>query len=261
MGPKEGLLENKRMSSRFLCLVLILVAVVTAAVALVPLTLPTGGQGDAGVFDRRVRAYLLTHPEVIMEAVATLERRNTAARAQQGRAAIRANRAALHAPGALPVAGNAQGDVTVVEFFDYRCPYCRQAYVQVKALLAADPGVRLVFKEFPVLGPASVVAAKAAIAAGMQGKYIAFHEALMAYRGNLDQAAVMTVAASVGLNTARLTADMKQAVINTTISGSHALARKIGINGTPAFVIGDELVPGYISLDELKRLVAKARGK
>ncbi len=249
------------MSSRFLCLVLILVVVVTGAVALVPLTLPTGGQGDAGGFDRRVRAYLLTHPEVIMEAVATLERRNTAARAREGRGAIRANRAALHAPGVLPVAGNAQGDVTVVEFFDYRCPYCRQAFVQVRALLAADPGVRLVFKEFPVLGPDSIFASKAAVAAVKQGKYMALHEALMAYRGKLDEAAVMTVAQSVGLNTVRLMADMNQAAVNATISGSHALARKIGINGTPAFVIGDEMVPGFINLDELKRLVAKARGK
>lgn len=249
------------MSSRFLCLALILLAAVTAAVALVPLTLPTSGQGDAGAFDRRVRAYLLTHPEVIMEAVARLERRNTAARARQGRTAIRANRAALHATGILPVAGNAQGDVTVVEFFDYRCPYCRQAFVQVRALLAADPGVRVVFKEFPVLGPASIFASKAAVAAVMQGKYMAFHEALMAHRGNLDEAAVMKVAQSVGLSTAQLKVDMNKAAVNTTIGGSHALARKIGISGTPAFVIGDELVPGYISLDELKRLVAKARSK
>jgi protein-disulfide isomerase len=253
--------ENERMSSRFLYLVLILVVVVTAAVALVPFTLPTGGRGDAGVFDQRVRAYLLTHPEVIMEAVATLERRNTAAQARQGRGAIRANRAALHATGVLPVAGNAQGDVTVVEFFDYRCPYCRQAFVQVKALLAADPGVRLVFKEFPVLGPDSIFASKAAVASVKQGKYMAFHEALMAYRGKLDKAGVMRVAQSVGLNTMRLRANMNQAAVNATISSSSALARKIGINGTPAFVIGGEMVPGFITLDELKRLVSKARDK
>jgi protein-disulfide isomerase len=244
---------------RFLALLSILVAACVGAVALAVLNLPAGAPGDLTAFDRRVRAYLMTHPEVIMEAVSLLERRNQARRAHEQRDLIRRYRDRLMDSGPLPVAGNASGDVTVVEFFDYRCPYCRQAVPEVKRLLAADPGVRLVRKEFPVLGPDSVRAARAAIAANYQGKYLAFHDALMTHAGPLDEAAVMAAARAVGLDTARLAKDMVRPEVDAVIRESHALARALGINGTPAFVIGDVLLPGFVEARDLAQAVAGAR--
>lgn len=247
------------MTPRFLALVSILVAAFVGAVTLAALTLPAGAPGDIAAFDRRVRAYLMTHPEVIMEAVSLLERRNQARRAHAQRDLIRRYRDRLMDSGPLPVAGNKAGDVTVVEFFDYRCPYCRQAVPEVKRLLAADPGVRLVHKEFPVLGPDSVRAARAAIAANYQGKYLAFHDALMAHAGALDEAAVMTLARAAGLDVARLAKDMARADVDAVIRESHALARALGITGTPAFVIGDVLLPGFVEASDLAHAVAAAR--
>ncbi len=247
------------MTTRFLALLSILVAAFVGAVVLATLTLPAGAPGDIAAFDRRVRAYLMTHPEVIMEAVSLLERRNQARRAQGQSDLIRRYRDRLMDSGPLPVAGNKAGDVTVVEFFDYRCPYCRQAVPEVKRLLAADPGVRLVYREFPVLGPDSVRAARAAIAAHYQGKYLAFHDALMAHAGALDEAAVLAVARAVGLDTARLASDMARPQVDAVIREAHALARALGINGTPAFIIGDILLPGFVEAADMAQAVATAR--
>ncbi len=247
------------MTPRFFALFSILVAAFVGAVTVAALTLPARAPDDVGAFDRQVRAYLMTHPEVIMEAVSLLERRNQARRAHEQRNLIRRYRDRLMDSGPLPVAGNASGDVTVVEFFDYRCPYCRQAVPEVKRLLAADPGVRLVRKEFPVLGPDSVRASRAAIAANYQGKYLAFHDALMTHAGPLDEAAVMEAARAVGLDTARLARDMARAEVDAVIREAHGLARVLGITGTPAFVIGDVLLPGFVEAPDLAHAVAGAR--
>lgn len=258
--PGAGVIrEFLIVSPRFLALVAILGAVLAGAVVLASLTLPVRPAADIGAFDRRVRAYLMTHPDVIMEAVAVLERRNQARQAHSQRDLIRRHRDRLLDSGPLPVAGNAAGDVTVVEFFDYRCPYCRQAADEVKRLLAADRGVRLVRKEFPVLGPDSVRAARAAIASARQGKYPAFHEALMTRGGPLDQAALRAVAREVGLDPVRLAADMVRPEVDSVIRASHALARDLGITGTPAFVVGDVLLPGFVEAPALLRAVAAAR--
>lgn len=250
------------MSLRPLTLFVFLAVAIALAALLVPATLPGGTAGtDAGGFERRVRTYLMGHPEVILEAVESLRRRDEALQAERQRAAVRANRAAIIDAGPLPVAGNPAGDVTVVEFFDYRCPYCRQAFTEVKAMLAADGKVRFVPKEFPVLGPESLVASRAAIAAAMQGKYLAFHEALMTRPGDLDEAAVMDAARAVGLDPARLRQDMGGPGVSALISETQALARRLFINGTPAFVIGDELIPGYAGAADLRAAVARARGR
>ncbi|MFM2128507.1 MAG: hypothetical protein RL477_53 [Pseudomonadota bacterium] len=237
----------------------LLAIAIAAAAALVPLGLPSGPGAGPGDFDRRVRGYLTSHPEVIMEAVEALRRRDTALQEARQRAAIRANRAAIVDAGPLPVSGNRAGDVTVVEFFDYRCPYCRQAAGEVKALLAADRGIRFVLKEFPVLGPESVFAARAAIAASMQGRYGEFHDALMARAGDLDEAAVIDTARAVGLDIERLRRDMGASQVAALINETHALARKLFITGTPSFVIGDDLVPGFATAADLASLVARAR--
>jgi protein-disulfide isomerase len=159
-----------------------------------------------------------------------------------------------------PVLGNPTGDVTLVEFFDYRCPYCRQVEPWLQTLIKEDPGVRIVQKEFPILGPASVYAAHVALAAWKQGKHTAFHDALMAKEGNMDENnihedLILQVAKSVGLDIDRMQIDMKSPDVETEIQGSIEIAKSLGLTGTPGFVMGTELVPGATDLATFKSMV------
>jgi protein-disulfide isomerase len=208
-----------------------------------------------------VREYILKHPEVLLESVRGLEERQRAEQADQVRRAIATHREQLLSDPAAPVAGNPQGDVTVVEFFDYRCPHCQRVAGTVEKLLEEDKGVRIVYKEWPVLGPDSVVAARAALAAHRQGKYLAFHKALLASTEGIDRARVLAVAASVGLDTAALEKAMDEPEIAQALQRNHTLARSLGLSGTPAFIIGSEFAPGAIGLDVMKDMVARARQK
>ena len=149
--------------------------------------------------------------------------------------------------------------MTVVEFFDYRCPYCKAVAKDMIATLQAEGDVRIVFKEFPILGPESELAAKAALAARRQDKYLPFHQALMAYKGQLDEAAIHDVAEDVGLDVEQLQEDMAAPAIADVISRNIALANALSIGGTPAFVVGDTLVPGAVDMKTLRDMVAKAR--
>lgn len=163
-------------------------------------------------------------------------------------------------PSGVPlVAGNPQGDVTVLEFFDYNCSYCRKMAPRLGELLGEDAGLRLVYKEFPVLGPGSVFAAKAALAAQKQGRYQAFHEALMQASGPLTQAEVLEIAQSMGLDTERLEADMKDPAIEEAIERNFALAQDLGIFATPSFVIDGQIHRGAADLDTLRGLIRQAR--
>jgi protein-disulfide isomerase len=155
-----------------------------------------------------------------------------------------------------PVGGNPQGKVSLVEFFDYRCPYCKETQSSLEKLVAGDPELRLVYKEFPILGPVSTTAAHAALAAARQGKYEAFHRAMMAARGNITDDTVFEIAKSVGLDVARLKRDMAAPQIGEAIAANMKLADALNINGTPAFVIGERVVPGAVDMGELKKLVA-----
>lgn len=208
-----------------------------------------------------VREYILKHPEVLLESVRGLEERQRAEQADQVRRAIATHREQLLRDPSAPVAGNPQGDVTVVEFFDYRCPHCQRMAGTVQKLIDEDSRVRIVYKEWPVLGPDSVVAARAALAAHRQGKYLSFHKALLASTENIDRARVLAVAASVGLDTAALEKAMDEPEIAEILQRNHALARSLGLTGTPAFIIGSEFAPGAIGLDVMKDLVARARQK
>ena len=247
------------MSLRPVTLIAFLVAALALAALLVVATFPApSGPGDGG-FDRRVRAYLMTHPEVIIEAVESLRQRGTADQAARQRAALRANRAALLSSGPLPVAGNPSGDVTVVEFFDYRCPYCRQAVPEVKALLAADRNIRVVYKEFPVLGPESLYASRVAVAAALQGKYAAVHDALMSAREKLTETTIRAVVTAAGADWARIEADMERPEVAKVIRDNLSLARHLAINGTPTFIIGDEVIPGYAPAATMIELVHRVR--
>lgn len=211
--------------------------------------------------ERTVRGYLLEHPEVIVDAVNVLRMREDAEEAERQHAVLAERAEALRYGPESPVGGNPDGDVTLVEFYDYKCPYCRQFYQQLIAVLAADPNVRVVFKEYPILGPESDVASRAALAAHDQGpeQFWALHRALMTAPGILDQDAVLQIAAEIGLDVDRLAIDMAQPSIDRRIRENRELAAAIGIRGTPELVIGDAIVPGYVDADEVLRLIAAAR--
>jgi protein-disulfide isomerase len=206
-----------------------------------------------------VREYLLKHPDVILESVRAHQARQEAEVQARARQAVVTRRAEIFEDPAAPAAGNASGDVTVVEFFDYQCPHCKSVAASVRRLLAEDPNVRLIFKELPVLGPVSTLAARAALAAHGQGRYVAFHEALMAATVPLDRGEILRIAGQVGLDATRLQADMERPEVGALLERNLALARELAIGGTPAFVIGTEIVPGAVPLATLKELVARAR--
>lgn len=208
-----------------------------------------------------VRDYLRRHPEVVIEAIQAFEERRRAEARERASRVVAERRDALVRDPASPAAGNPQGDVTVVQFFDYQCRYCKSVAGAVRTLLAEDRSVRLVYKELPVLGPDSTVAAQAALAANAQGRYVAFHDALMALEGRPTLEAIRRVARQVGLDAARLEREMKAPAIQAALRANQALAREIGITGTPAFVIGAEVVPGAVPLERLRELVARARAR
>lgn len=208
-----------------------------------------------------VRQYLLKNPEIIVDAIDAMREKQRREKDERAKAAVVAYRAALTRDPDTPVAGNPDGDVTVVEFFDYQCGYCKRVFPTLMKTVKEDGGVRLALKEFPILGPRSRYAAEAALAARKQGKYTAFHMALMALRGSLTEAAVEAVARSVGIDVAKLKDDMSDPAIRDQIEKNFALADALNIRGTPAFVIGDRLVPGAIDLKTLKSMIAEARGK
>jgi protein-disulfide isomerase len=212
-----------------------------------------------------IRALLIetlrSQPELVLEALQTLERRQEDdQRAAAKRALVERKRDLFEDP-SDPSVGNAQARTVLVEFFDYRCPYCKQMHQPIKALLAADADLRIVRKDLPVLGPASVVAARAAQAARAQNLYPALHDAMMGFRGQLDEAAIFRIAGEVGLDVARLRRDMENPEISQRLQRVSALAQALQINGTPAFVIGDTLVPGAVDAATLRKLIAEARGK
>lgn len=206
-----------------------------------------------------VKEYILANPEIILEAVQNLRRRQEEAKQKAAQSALKDKRGELQGAADLPVAGNPKGTVTIVEFFDYRCGYCKGVRPVVDEVLRADGNIRLVYKEFPILGPASRVASMAAIAAHKQGKYLPFHNAMMAYPNNLTDEVVFALARQVGLDVAKLKEDMKAPEVEALIEKTRKLAQELGIDGTPAFIIGDELVAGAIGADAFKQKVEAAR--
>jgi protein-disulfide isomerase len=208
-----------------------------------------------------VRAYLLEHPEIINEALQALQERQAAEETARIAQALHEHRDELLADPMSPVGGNPDGDVTVVEFFDYNCPYCRAAGPVVTELLAADPDVRFVYKEFPTLAESSRFAARAALAARAQSPelYMAFHDALMASEGRLTEDDVVAIARGVGVDLDRMRAEMDSRAIDASLERNIELARSIGITGTPSFIIGDRMLVGLTPLEQMESAVADAR--
>jgi protein-disulfide isomerase len=208
-----------------------------------------------------VHDYIMAHPDVLIAALRQAEDKLHKDDEAKASKSVAEHKNAVFDDPATPVGGNPHGNVTLVEFFDYRCPYCKQVEPSLEAMLNQDRQLRLVYKEFPILGPVSMTAAKAALAAQGQGKYDAFHAAMMAAHGNITDDTVYRIAGSVGLDIDRLKRDMASPAVAQAIKSNLKLADALDIRGTPAFVIGDKVVPGAVDLDELKGMVADAREK
>jgi protein-disulfide isomerase len=206
-----------------------------------------------------IHDYFLKNPEFMVEVLRAAEAKMKQDKAADARQAIATYRQELLADANSPVGGNPDGDVTIVEFFDYRCPYCKQVAPALEALVKEDPKIRVVYKEFPVLGAESVYASRMALAAAKQDKYFAFHNALMSTKGQITEKVILQVAATAGIDLAKAKADMNAAAIKNIIQHNYTLAEALDINGTPAFIIGDVLVPGATDMEGLKKLVADAR--
>jgi protein-disulfide isomerase len=203
-----------------------------------------------------VHDYLMSNPSVLADALRAADAKLKHDADAKTAGLIADHRRQLYDDPRTPVGGNPHGKTTLVEFFDYRCPYCKETQPSLDKLLAKDPQLRFVYKEFPILGPVSVTAAHAALAAARQGKYAAFHRAMMAARGNITNDTVFQVAKAVGLDVDRLKRDMGAPEINAAIAANMKLAEALGIDGTPAFVIGDQVIPGVVDMADLRKLVA-----
>ncbi len=206
-----------------------------------------------------IHDYLIHNPDVLIEAIRGAEDKLNREADAKATTVLSDRRSEIFDDPATPVSGNPQGDVTIVEFFDYRCPYCKQVLPSLQTLLKEDDKLRFVYKEMPVLGPPSVTAAHAALAAQRQGKYEAFHNAMMATKGQITDETVYKVAGSVGLDIDRLKQDMSTPEIGQALKTNLALANALNIRGTPGFIVGNHIVPGAIDLDALRNMVADAR--
>jgi protein-disulfide isomerase len=203
--------------------------------------------------------YLIENPGVLAEATRAAEDKKNREAAAKAKEVLGDRQNEVFDDPATPVGGNPQGDVAIVEFFDYRCPYCKQVEPSLITLLNQDHELRLIYKEMPVLGPQSDVAARAALAAHRQGKFETFHAALMATKGQITDDMVYAIAASAGLDIDALKWDMVAPEIDRALKTNLALAEALNIRGTPGFIIGDHIAPGALDIDTLKKMVADAR--
>jgi protein-disulfide isomerase len=206
-----------------------------------------------------IHDYLMHNPDVLIEALRGAEDKLNHEADSKAATVLSDRRSEIFDDPMTPVGGNPRGDVTIVEFFDYRCPYCKQVLPTLQTLLKEDRELRFIYKEMPVLGPASIVAARAALAAQRQGKYEAFHAAMMGTKGQISEDAVYKVAASVGLDVGRLKQDMTAPDIERALKANLALAEALNIRGTPGFVIGQHIIPGVMDLEAIKSMIADAR--
>jgi protein-disulfide isomerase len=219
--------------------------------------------GQRGDIETIIRSYLLAHPEVLEEAMAELGKRQTAADAAKHEASVATNAEKIFNSSRGVTIGNKEGDVTFVEFFDYNCGYCKRAMTDMLDLIKSDPKLKVVLKEFPVLGPGSVEAAQVAVAARMQDpagkKYLDFHQKLLGGRGQADKARALAAAKDAGFDMAKLEKDLSSPEVRATLEENFKLAEDMGMNGTPSYVIGKQVVIGAVGVDNLKEKIGIAR--
>ncbi len=211
--------------------------------------------------EKIVHDYLLREPEVLAEALRRLQQRQSAAAAQRAKQAVRENQQALLSDQSSPVEGNAQGKVTIVEFFDYRCVHCRRVASTIDNLMRSNSSVRVVYKNFPVLGEPSVLAARAAVAAQRQGGWPKLHRAMLAHEGDFTTETLLALGTSVGLDSGKLKTDMMSPETDKALQANLTLAAALGVDVTPTFVIGERLIRGALSAEAFQALVDEEAGK
>ncbi len=211
--------------------------------------------------EKIVRDYLLREPDVLAEAFRRLQQRQSASAATRSKQAIHDHRQALFADQTSPVEGNAQGKVTIVEFFDYRCVHCRHVAPTIDQIVSSNTSVRVVYKNFPVLGEPSVLAARAAVAAQQQGGWQKLHRAMLAFDGDFTVEALLALGTSVGLDSVKLKTDMMSLETDRALQANLALAAALGLDATPSFVIGDRVIRGALAPEAFQALVDEEAGK
>ncbi|QJR16265.1 DsbA family protein [Usitatibacter palustris] len=216
---------------------------------------PTVPVEQRAAIESVVRDYLLKNPEVVREAMQALQAKEEAEKQKAQKLALATHRARIENDATSPVGGNPKGTVVVVEFFDYGCGHCKRAAGAVDGIIEKDKDVKIVYKELPILGPESFHAARAALASRKQGKYPQFHSALM-HSPAIDAASVEAIAIKVGLDVKKLTADMDDPAIMATLEANSKLAQDLDIQGTPAFIVGEQFIPGGLDINTLTFLVS-----
>ena len=219
-------------------------------------------EAEREIFRAEVRAYLLDNPEVIMEAVAVLEQREQAAQAQADVDLVRTNAADLFEDGYSWTGGNPQGDITLVEFIDYRCGYCRRAYDEVETLIQEDGNIRFIVKELPILGEESELSARFAIATHQllgNDAYKAAHDTLITFKGQVNDTSLTRIANTLGFDADAVLSHMNSDDVTQVITENRNLAGRLQINGTPSFVMGDQMLRGYLPLEGMMELAAEVR--
>ena len=211
--------------------------------------------------EKIVHDYLLREPEVLAEALRSLQQRQSSAAAQRAKQAIRDHQQALLSDQGSPVEGNAQGKVTIVEFFDYRCVHCRRVASTIDNLMRSNASVRVIYKNFPVLGEPSVLAARAAVAAQQQGGWPKLHRAMLAYEGDFTTETLLALGTSVGLDSGKLKTDMMSPATDKALQANLTLAAALGVDVTPTFVIGERVIRGALSAEAFQALVDEEAGK
>lgn len=244
-------------------------AFLTAIAALFYISLPAQAlelekmsADERAAFRAEIRAYLLENPEVIMEAVAVLDQNRATREAENDRLLVQANVDALFEDGYSWVGGNPEGDITLVEFMDYKCGYCRKAFDEVEELISSDGNIRFIVKEFPILGPQSTLSSRFAVATKLlagDDAYQAIHTALMTYNGEVNEAALTRLAEPLGLEADKILAHMDSEEVSQILAANRALARKMAISGTPTFIMQDQMLRGYVPLNSMRQVVEDIR--
>jgi protein-disulfide isomerase len=207
---------------------------------------------DKAAIEQIVRDYILSHPEIIPEAMTRMQNREVTR-------LLDSNRKEIETPFAGAIAGNPKGDVSVVVFFDYACPYCRQGHADITRLAASDPGVRVVYRDFPVLSPASEEAAMASLSAAQQGRYTRFHNAMFETPGKVAHERTIAMVRTAGLNELQTAKDLSAPGLKAEIKKNLDLGRALGLTGTPSYVVGNQILSGAVGYDKLREAVAAAR--
>jgi len=223
-----------------------------------PLAAQTTGEQQSD-FGQQIRDYLMANPEVVRDALLELDRREVAAEEELLKLAIVQNADEIFYSDRDFVTGNPNGDITLVEFYDYNCGFCRRAMSDLMRLLDEDPDLRVVLKEFPVLGPGSVAAAKVSAAAINEEQFFEFHKLLLQNPGGADGVSAMEIAELSGLDISRIRSESEDPSIMQTLTDTLELAQNLGINGTPTYVVGNQLIIGAVGYEELKQRIAEAR--